>query len=60
MKKQLLILSTELIAYILIGLLIGRFLDYSLDLKGWGTLGCVTLVYLLWFIKFYKRLRQKL
>ena len=57
MKKQFLILSSELLAYILLGFFIGYFLDQSLDLKGWGVLSCVFLVYLLWFLKVYKRLR---
>ena len=55
MKKEFLILSTELIAYVLIGLFLGRLLDHNFNLKGWGALVCVTLFYLLWFLKFYKK-----
>lgn len=57
MKKEFLILSSELIAYILIGLFLGRLLDDNFNLKGWGALACVSLLYLLWFFKLYKKLR---
>jgi len=59
MKKQILILSSELLSLIVIGFLIGRFLDSWLEWKGWGTLACLVLVYFLWFLKFYKSLLKE-
>ena len=60
MKKHLFILSTELIAYLLVAIFVGQFLDRQWEWKGFATLTCVILVYLLWFFKLYKRLRHKL
>ena len=60
MKKHLFILSTELIAYILVAILVGQFLDHKWEGKGFATLTCVILAYLLWFFKLYKRLRHQL
>ena len=55
--KKLLILSTELLSFIAVGLLIGLFLDKVFYWEGWATLICLFLVYVLWFFKFFKKLK---
>ncbi len=55
--KKLFAMAFELLAYIAIGLIVGRYIDAAFSLKGWGIIGSVFLVYLLWFLQFYKRLR---
>ena len=55
--KKLLFLSAELLSFIIVGLAFGWFLDKVFLLEGWATLVCVILVYLLWFLKFFKKLR---
>ena len=55
--KKLFVLSSELFAFIILGFLIGRFLDRSFLLEGWATLACLFLAYILWFLSFYKTFR---
>ena len=55
--KKLLIFSAELLSFIAVGLLLGFFLDKIFSLEGWGTLACVILVYILWFLKFFRKFR---
>ena len=55
--KKLFILSTELLSFIAIGFLIGRFLDKKFLLEGWATIACLFVVYILWFLNFYRHLR---
>ncbi|MCY4322000.1 MAG: hypothetical protein OXC37_06345 [Bdellovibrionaceae bacterium] len=55
--KKILILSAELFSFVVVGLLLGWFLDKVFSLEGWGSVFCVILVYTLWFIKFLKRFR---
>ena len=55
--KKLFALSTELLSFIVIGFLVGRFLDKRFLLEGWATIACLILVYSLWFLNFYKNYR---
>ena len=55
--KKLLVLSAELLSFIAVGLLLGLFLDKIFLLEGWATLFCVALVYILWFLKFFRKFR---
>ena len=56
--KKLIRLSTELLSFVLVGFLVGRFLDKTFFLEGWATLFCLIVVYILWFLKFYKASRS--
>ena len=53
--KKFFVLGAEFLSFILAGLLLGFFLDKSFSLEGWGVLVCLLLVYILWFIKFFKK-----
>ena len=55
--KKLFVLSTELLSFIAIGLLVGRLLDKRFLLEGWATIFCLVLVYILWFLNFYRKFR---
>ncbi len=55
--KKFFALIFELLAYITVGLVIGRYLDAAFSLRGWGTIGSVFVVYGIWFFQFFKNLQ---
>ncbi|MCZ0932227.1 MAG: AtpZ/AtpI family protein [Oligoflexia bacterium] len=55
--KKFLVLSAELLSFIAVGLCLGLFLDKVFSWEGWATLVCLILVYALWFLKLFKKLR---
>lgn len=57
--KKLLVLSSELLSLIVLGFLLGRFLDNKFLLNGWATIVCLVLAYVLWFFNFYKSFQKR-
>ena len=55
--KKFFALAFELLAYIAVGLLAGRYLDAVFSLKGWGTIGAILIVYIFWFFQFFKHIK---
>lgn len=57
--KGFFILSTELLSFIAVGFLVGWFLDDKFLLGGWASILCLFVAYILWFVKFYKKLHKR-
>ena len=55
--KKLLFLIFQLLGYITVALVLGRYLDAYFSLRGKAVLICVILVYILWFLQLFKMYR---
>jgi len=55
--KKFFVLAFELTAYVALGLVIGRYIDATFSLKGWGTALSVFICYFLWLFQIYKALK---